>query len=284
MSTNDPIEELFRENRQGLDEKPRDLLWERIEERLDEKSIQKKNIRWWKYAAAASVAAVFAIGIFTVWNTPGLPEKSASEPPIVFQKNEAISPENASEILDKLEEDKQSIALQETKQEMPEVYEEPASDIAPHPIPMMERAAEMSDLEEEKSAEEKVYNEASIVFRGDTPEKKEKNYISQKGIDERRRGNSAMAETAYSDSIFLRELQVRTKNYLIYYTLVYEDENQTIFENKSIAYPSRIIFQKSNDSIEVIYEGNDSKKQSRESKEIQKFVNGLLFHSIDIEQ
>src|SRR5690606_11441842 len=273
-----------RENRQGLDEKPRDLLWERIEERLDEKSIQKKNIQWWKYAAAASVAAVFAIGIFTVWNTPGLPEKSASEPPIVFQKNEAISPENASEILDKLEEDKQSIVLRETKPEIPGIYEEPASDIAPHPIPMMERAAEMSDLEEEKSAEEKVYNEASIVFRGDTPEKKEKNYISQKGIDERRRGNSAMAETAYSDSIFLRELQVRTKNYLIYYTLVYEDENQTIFENKSIAYPSRIIFQKSNDSIEVIYEGNDSKKQSRESKEIQKFVNGLLFHSIDIEQ
>ena len=42
MSEKDPIEELFRENQHGLDEKPRDLIWDRIEERLDEKSVVKK--------------------------------------------------------------------------------------------------------------------------------------------------------------------------------------------------------------------------------------------------
>lgn len=272
MSTNDPIEEMFRDNRYGLDEKPRDLIWDRIEERLDEKSVQKKKIQWWKYATAASVVVGMTIGIWALLNNPE-PVHQMESTPIVYEAPEEITKENASEILDKLEENNPSVVIREEKKSAPEIYKEPepVMEMKPVPEPIMEVAPTIS-YEETEISEEKMADEGTVVFRGDTPAKKEKNYISQKGLDERRRGNMAITDMTYSDSIFLRELQVRTKNYLINYTLISEDENQIIFENKTIAYPSRIIFQKTNDSIQIQYEGKNSKRKSKESEEIRAFI------------
>lgn len=272
MSANDPIEEMFRDNQHGLDEKPRDLIWDRIEERLDEKSVQKKKIQWWKYATAASVVAGMTIGIWALLNNPE-PVSKMESAPMVYEVPEEINEENASEILDQLEEKNQSVVIREEKKSAPEIYKEvgPAVEMKSVPEPVIEAASAIS-YEETEISEEKMADEGAVVFRGDTPAKKEKNYISQKGLDERRRGNMAITDTTYSDSIFLRELQVRTKNYLINYTLVSEDENQIIFENTTIAYPSRIIFQKTNDSVQIQYEGKNSKRKSKESREILEFI------------
>lgn len=272
MSANDPIEEMFRDNQHGLDEKPRNLIWDRIEERLDEKSVQKKKIQWWRYAMAASVVAGVMIGIWALLNNPE-PVSQMESAPMVYEAPEEVTKEKASEILDQLEEKNQSVVIHEEKKSAPEIYKEvgPAVEMKSVPEPVIEAAPAIS-YEETEISEEKMANEGAVVFRGDTPAKKEKNYISQKGSDERRRGNMAIADMTYSDSIFLRELQVRTKNYLINYTLVSEDESQIIFENKTIAYPSRIIFQKTNDSVLIQYEGKNSKRKSKESEEIREFI------------
>lgn len=276
----DPIEELFRDNQHGLDEQPRGLIWDRIDEKLDEKSIISKRNNWWKLSVAACVVAGFSFAAyFFLFDSNPVPEKN-QEMQIVYEPAE-INEENASEMLDKLEEQKQSVVTTHKNKRTMEIMEDKAIsemeavsppelyDFAPASAPVYEAVPQMSRSEEKleiKDAEE------AIVFRGDTPEKKGKNYITQKEIDERRMGNMAEVSISYDSVLLQNQLQVQTKKHLINYELTSRSGEQLIFSNNSIPYPNQIIFQKSNDSIQVIYKGKDSKRNSKESKEIQKYI------------
>lgn len=274
MSPKDPIEELFRDNRHGLDEQPRDLLWKRIEEKLEQEPYIPHKTNWWKYTAAASLAVGISFAAYFFLQQPESELNSIQETQIVHQPAE-ITEENATEILNKLEENKQSVAATLKKDKMPEIYKEPEPvsemDASP-PASVLDAAPAMSRDEEKEIPVQKINDEGSIVFRGDTPEKKEKNYISQKGIDERRRGNMAESEFLYADSVSISRIQIQTQKHIIDYQLSSRDENRLVFTNHSVAFPNQIIFQKVNDSIQVLYEGKNSKKNSKESKEIQSFI------------
>src|SRR5690606_23370659 len=115
MSAKDPIEELFRDNQHGLDEQPRSLVWDKIEERLDEKTVQKKKLNVWKYAVAASVVFAVGIGLFALLNNQNQATKIPSQQEISYEKPVEINSENASEILDKIEEKNQSVVINEKK-------------------------------------------------------------------------------------------------------------------------------------------------------------------------
>lgn len=276
----DPIEEIFRDNQHGLDEQPRGLIWDRIDEKLDEKSIISKRNNWWKLSVAACVIAGFSFAAyFFLFDSNPVPEKN-QETQIAYEPAE-INEENASEMLDKLEEQKQSVVTTQKNKRTMEIMEDKAVsemeavsppelyDFAPASAPVYEAVPQMSRPEEKleiKDAEE------AIVFRGDTPEKKGKNYITQKEIDERRMGNMADVSISYDSVLIQNQLQVQTKKHLINYELTSRTGEQLIFSNNAISYPNQIIFQKSNDSIQVIYKGKDSKRNSKESKEVQKYI------------
>lgn len=296
MSANDPIEEMFRDNRHGLDEKPRDLLWDRIEERLDEKSVQKKKVEWWKYATAASVVVGMMLGVWAILNNQNQVKSEMAVPQMVLEEPAEISEENASEILDKLEENQDAIVLHESKEALPEAemevpkvrqnqsesnfYEESNLEdrletYSEKPAPAIVSAA--MAMESPKKAKEKEV----VVFRGETPEQKEGNYVSRNKseiadyeLDESRRlGNSAYSDSSASHQMFTQQISIPVKNVWIQYDVISQNDSLIVFENKNVAYPTQIQFQSKKDSVQVIYSGKNSKKNSAESKTIQNYVN-----------
>jgi|GEM_PF-1576842 len=312
MSTNDPIEEMFRDNKHGLDEKPRDLLWERIEERLDEKSVQKKKVEWWKYVTAASVMVGMLTGVWALFNNPDSVSKPKAATETVYEAPMEINEENASEILDKLEENKQSVVTRDEKKSAPKITEnEPglkpskakiiSSDNIQNaatyenlpqnsPVP----ATEMKSAESTTKAKEEV-----LVFRGSTPEKKDGNYISRSKPetadyemqDERRLGNSAYPVkekmTITSDTlVFASQILVKIPKRNILYEKSSSSPDSAVYTNSNIPYPSTIIVTRKNENFQVKYQGNSKYKNTHESIEIQSYVNQYknnLFYPIDIE-
>lgn len=312
MSAKDPIEELFRENQHGLDEKPRDLIWGRIEERLDEKQLAKKKNNWWKYGAVASILVGLTISIWAILNNPNDFNSEISAPQIVLEEPIEVNEENASEILDKLEENKQSVVVREKKESAPDVIEnemenipkpislkvpeskmksEPVYDIAP-----MEEISAVPAMESSKKLEEGEV----VVFRGENPEKKEGNYVLQSKSksqkyekeDTRRLGNMADSSGTYGyekstlDSIIVNQFYVKTSISDIQYKLKSTKNDSLIYSNSTINYPSEIIFMQINKDIKVEFKGDKSYKNSQESKEIQKYVNenkDWIFNTIDID-
>lgn len=286
MSTNDPIEDMFRDNRHGLDEEPRDLIWDRIEERLDEKSVQKKKVQWWKYATAASLIMGTMIGIWALLNNPE-PVSQMESIPMVYETPEEINEENASEILNKLEENNPSVVIREEKKSAPEIIEselenkpqqielklpepmksEAVYDIAPieevSAAPVMARA-KISEESEEIAISAKKESKAILQNPSQTE-------LSERE-DKRRLGNSYFVPEKDSLSSKFNFFDVLLKNKTIRYDLVSKSDSIYIFENAEIAYPKQIIFQKMKDSISIIYTGKNSKRNSKESKEIREFI------------
>lgn len=286
MSTNDPIEDMFRDNRHGLDEEPRDLIWDRIEERLDEKSVQKKKVQWWKYATAASLIMGTMIGIWALLNNPE-PVSQMESIPIVYETPEEINEENASEILNKLEENNPSVVIRDERKSAPEIIEselenkpqqielklpepmksEAVYDIAPmegvSAAPVMARA-KISEESEEIAISAKKESKAILQNPSQTE-------LSERE-DKRRLGNSYFVPEKDSLSSKFNFFEVLLKNKTIRYDLVSKSDSIYIFENAEIAYPKQIIFQKMKDSISIIYTGKNSKRNSKESKEIREFI------------
>lgn len=286
MSTNDPIEDMFRDNRHGLDEEPRDLIWDRIEERLDEKSVQKKKVQWWKYATAASLIMGTMIGIWALLNNPE-PVSQMESAPIVYEAPEEINEENASEILNKLEENNPSVVIRDERKSAPEIIEselenkpqqielklpepmksEAVYDIAPmegvSAAPVMARA-KISEESEEIAISAKKESKAILQNPSQTE-------LSERE-DKRRLGNSYFVPEKDSLSSKFNFFDVLLKNKTIRYDLVSKSDSIYIFENAEIAYPKQIIFQKMKDSISIIYTGKNSKRNSKESKEIREFI------------
>ncbi|MBA5628795.1 hypothetical protein [Moheibacter lacus] len=296
MSEKDPIEELFRENQHGLDEKPRDLIWDRIEERLDEKSVVKKKPNFWKYGAAASVVVGLTIGIWAILNNQNQVKSEMAVPQMVLEESVEINEENASEILDRLEENQDAIVLHETKEALPEAEMEAPKIRQTKPEPTVEKESNLEDRLEtyaEKTAPaivsaapamespKKAKESEAIVFRGETPEQKEGNYvlrnkseISDYELDESRRlGNSAFGTTDSPHQMLTHQISIPVKNVWIKYDVISLNDSLIVFENQNVAYPTQIKFQSKKDSVQVIYSGKNSKKNSTESKIIQKFVN-----------
>lgn len=297
MSEKDPIEELFRENQQGLNEKPRDLIWDRIEERLDEKSVVKEKPNFWKYGAAASVIIGLTIGIWAILNNNQNPiNTEMAAPQMVLEESVEINEENASEILDKLEENQDAIVLHETKEALPEAEMEMPKVRQTLPEPPVEEESVLEDQLEtytEKPAPaivsaapamespKKAKESEAIVFRGETPEQKEGNYVLRNKsevvdyeLDEGRRlGNSAFGDTSAPPQMFTQQISIPVKNVWIQYDVISLNDSLIVFENQNVAYPTQIKFQSKKDSVQVIYSGKNSKKNSAESKIIQKFVN-----------
>lgn len=286
MSTNDPIEDMFRDNRHGLDEEPRDLIWDRIEERLDEKSVQKKKVQWWKYATAASLIMGTMIGIWALLNNPE-PVSQMESAPIVYETPEEINEENASEILNRLEENNPSVVIRDERKSAPEIIEselenkpqqielklpepmksEAVYDIAPmegvSAAPVMARA-KISEESEEIAISAKKESKAILQNPSQTE-------LSERE-DKRRLGNSYFVPEKDSLSSKFNFFDVLLKNKTIRYDLVSKSDSIYIFENAEIAYPKQIIFQKMKDSISIIYTGKNSKRNSKESKEIREFI------------
>lgn len=286
MSTNDPIEDMFRDNQHGLDEEPRDLIWDRIEERLDEKSVQKKKVQWWKYATAASLIMGTMIGIWALLNNPE-PVSQMESAPIVYETPEEINEENASEILNKLEENNPSVVIRDERKSAPEIIEselenkpqqielklpepmksEAVYDIAPmegvSAAPVMARA-KISEESEEIAISAKKESKAILQNPSQTE-------LSERE-DKRRLGNSYFVPEKDSLSSKFNFFDVLLKNKTIRYDLVSKSDSIYIFENAEIAYPKQIIFQKMKDSISIIYTGKNSKRNSKESKEIREFI------------
>ena len=286
MSTNDPIEDMFRDNRHGLDEEPRDLIWDRIEERLDEKSVQKKKVQWWKYATAASLIMGTMIGIWALLNNPE-PVSQMESIPMVYETPEEINEENASEILNKLEENNPSVVIRDERKSAPEIIEselenkpqqielklpepmksEAVYDIAPmegvSAAPVMARA-KISEESEEIAISAKKESKAILQNPSQTE-------LSERE-DKRRLGNSYFVPEKDSLSSKFNFFEVLLKNKTIRYDLVSKSDSIYIFENAEIAYPKQIIFQKMKDSISIIYTGKNSKRNSKESKEIREFI------------
>lgn len=283
MSAKDPIEELFRDNQHGLDEQPRASIWDKIDENLEEKSKVSKKNNWWKYTAAACLVAGLSFASYLFLYDANPPAQQNQETEIVQQPTE-ITQENASEILDKIEEQKQSIVTTEKTKDAPEIYK--VKELKPEAIPApkaeiyydMTPAAAMANeapvmMEAEMySAEDAKMTDESIVFRGETPEKKEKNVITSKGVDTRRMGNMSESSVMYEASLTLNQISIPVKNSLVQYDLVSQTDSSVVFKNGNVNYPNQIILTQTNDSVRVIYSGKENKKDSKESLNIQKYI------------
>ncbi|SMC34570.1 hypothetical protein [Moheibacter sediminis] len=289
MSVKDPIEDLFRDNQHGLDEQPRGLIWDKIEEKLEEKTIVPKKNNGWKYAAAACLVVGLSFASYLFLYDSNLPAQQNHEAEIVHQPME-INEENASEILDKIEEQKQSIVTTDKPFDAPEIYK--VKELKPEAIPtpkadiyydmapaasmdygtpvMKETEGEMYSAKQEKMADE------SIVFRGETPEKKGKNVITSKSEDSRRMGNMAEStityDTIYSKKI-IQQLPLKLSNKTILYDLIENTDDSVVFYNANISFPQKIIFKKKEGTVIVEYLGNSKRKGSKESTEIQSYIN-----------
>ncbi len=314
MNTNDPIEELFRNNQHGLDEKPRDLLWDRIEERLEEKSIQKRKTEWWKYATVASVVIGMMIGVWALLNNENTINSEMTNPQIVLEDASEINKENVSEILDKLEENKQSVVIREEKKSAPEIMES-ESEVEPPKIAMspvydaedamtyenvLQNPPEPAiEMESAKPAAKAKEESEIVVFRGSTPEKKDGNYIKRNETassttireeDMRRIGNMADASVMYekieSDTLKVFGFWVKISNARIQYNRSSDINGIAIFTNFNVGFPKKIIVNHNSDNFIISYEGDEKQRNSKESKEIQKYVNenkSNIFYPIDIE-
>ena len=313
MSEKDPIEELFRENQHGLDEKPRDLIWDRIEERLDEKSVVKKKSNFWKYGAAATIAVGLTLGVWAILNNQNYPKSEMTTPQMVLEEPAEINEENASEILDKLEENQDAIVLHESKEALPEAEMEvpKVRQTLPEP-PTVEESALEDKLETytEKPAPvsissapamespKKAKETEVIVFRGETPEKKEGNYVVRNKSETtdyelyegRRLGNVADSKISYdqieSDTLKVVAFWVNISNAGIQYTISSNKKGSAIFTNPNVGFPKKIIVNHNKDNLTIFYEGDEKQKNSKESKEIQKYVNenkNSIFYPIEID-
>lgn len=290
MSVKDPIEDLFRDNQHGLNEQPRASLWDKIDEKLEEKTIVSKKNNWVKYAAAAClvVGLSFASYLFLYDSNP--PAQQNQEAEIVQQPME-INEENASEILDKIEEEKQSIVTTEKPLDAPEIYK--VKELKPEAIPapkaeiyydMAPAAAQVYEAQEMKEAEAEMYSadqakiaDESIVFRGESPQKKEKNVITSKGVDTRRMGNMAEQTITY-DTIYhqytVKQLPIKLSKETVLYDLIKNTTDSVVFSNSSISFPKQIILIKDKkNNVKAIYEGNKNTRNSDRSKEIQSYIN-----------
>lgn len=304
MSTKDPLEDLFRDNQHGLDEKPRDLIWDRIEERLDEKPVLKKKTKVWKYAVAACAVVGISLAGFIIINLNFSHEYPESTSSIVLETE--MNEEKATEILDQLEEEKTSIATTQSHSSAPEIMEEkiekpllskaktrnpPIEEIAPYDAPVMSApAAAQMEMEMEKKLN-KENQEEVLVFRSENPSKKEGNYILRNtDMENRRLGNSmeksVLNEMVVSDSIIANQINVITSNAHLKYKLISENKDILIYENSTIEFPKQIVFNLKNGDTKVEFKGNENHKNSIESKEIQKFVNenkNWLYNTIEID-
>ena len=296
MSAKDPIEELFRDNQHGLDEQPRGLIWDKIEERLDEKSVQKKKLNVWKYAVAASVVFAVGIGLFALLNNQNQATKIPSQQEISYEEPVEINPENASEILDKIEEKNQSVVINEKKMSAPEIMEnkleenptpklqtpepmvkpEPVYDVAPvasktYETPIMkETEAEIYTEEKAKVAEE------TIASRTEVSEKRA-NYFLSKKEDVQRMGNMADVKIQYdkntSDTLKTTSFWVRTSNSDILYKIGFNSKDSAVFTNPNVDFPKKIIVIRKGTDFNLIYKGNSNHQNSKESQEIQSYIN-----------
>lgn len=302
---NDPIEELFRDNQHGLDEKPRDLLWGRIEDRLDEKQVQKKKTEWWKYVAAASFIMGIVTGAWVLMENESIQKPETVTPQIVSEETTEVNAENASDILDKLEEQKQSVVVKEEKKSAPEIIEnegKTAEVQSPLKSPERMEAKVLYDavhMSAPVPAMEKLKEEENVAYQDIAPEKKQESYILKNKpetadytLDESRRlGNSAYPEkmelTALPDTlVFACQIWVKTSKGDIVYKISSSGRNSAVFKNAEIPYPSTISVKRENENFEVRYDGNLKKKNAKESKEIQKYINenkNSIFYPIEIE-
>src|SRR5690606_32877338 len=300
MSAKDTIEELFRDNQHGMDEQPRDFIWDKIEERLDEKSVQKKKLNVWKYAVAASVVFAVGIGLFALLNNQNQVTNLSTQKEITYEKPVEINQENASEILDQIEEKNQSVVINEKEKSAPEIikleenptlkHQIPEPKMKPEPVydvaPVASRAYEApmtKQTEAEIYADEKAkVMEETIASQTEVSEKRA-NYFLSKKEDVRRMGNMAENPVVYqTDSVSTNQISIPLKKSTVQYHLVSKNDSISIYENTEIAYPSQIIFKQTNDSVLIIYSGKNSKRNSKESKEIQSYINqnkNVIFNS-----
>lgn len=286
MSTNDPIEDLFRENQHGLDEKPRDLIWDRIEERLDERpSISKKKSNGWKYAVAACVVVGISLAGFILINQNFAAEYPENSTTVVLESVE-LNEEKATEILDQLEVESTAIVTTKSNAPAPEIMEEelkktvlvspktpmePAAEISVYDAPVM--AAPTAPQMEMESVKPMAKQEKVPSYSTGNYTKKEQNKeIGNLDFEGRRLGNMAEKSVLYDEKLAPEALEIKIKKGLILYKIFARSENSITFINPTILYPSQIIFQKENDSIQVKYTGNEAKKETSESKEIHEFI------------
>ncbi len=289
MSAKDPIEELFRDNQHGLDEQPRGLLWDKIEESLDEKQVVSRKLNWWKYAAAASVVAGMTIGVWALLNNENTINSEMTNPQIVLEDTSEINEENASQILDKLEENKQSVVVREEKKSAPEIMEnemEHASEpmalkipepmMKPEPVYDVAPAAEMSAapaLAEEKSV---ISSETTAAKTEAGYALKSKSKVDNYELEDARRMGNMETKISY-DTIYykktVKQLPVRLSNKTIHYDLIENTSDSVVFFNSGIPFPQRIIFNNKGGILNVEYKGDPNKKNSKESTQIQHYIN-----------
>lgn len=304
MSTNDPIEDLFRENQHGLDEKPRDLIWDRIEERLDERpSISKKKSNGWKYAVAACVVVGISLAGFILINQNFAAEYPENSTTVVLESVE-LNEEKATEILDQLEVESTAIVTTKTSTPAPEIMEEelkkpvlvspktpmePAAEISVYDAPVM--AAPTAPQMEMESVKPMAKQEKVPSYSTGNYTKKEQNKeIGNLDFEGRRLGNSVEKSVSYeimiTDSTIVSQFYVVTSNSELKYKLISENKDFLIYENSTIEFPKQIVFNLKNNETKVEFKGNENEKNSAQSKEIQQYVienKSWIFNTIQIE-
>jgi hypothetical protein len=286
MSTRDPIEDLFRDNQHGLNERPRDLIWDRIEERLDEKPVLKKKTKVWKYVVAASVFAGISLAGLYFLNPNENPSKMES---IVLMEPVDMNEEKATEILDQIEAESTAIVTTKSQAPAPEIMEEELK----NPISIKQKintapqkefsyqdevimAAPAAEIQTETKLNiplaKQKQEEISAYGTGQFTQKEQTKEIGNLDFDGRRMGN--MAEDIQMKYIKNTHsfIDVSTSNQTIRYDLISTTDSIHVFENETIKYPKQIIFRKYNDTFTIIYSGKDSKRKSKESLEIQEFI------------
>jgi hypothetical protein len=290
MSTRDPIEDLFRDNQHELDEKPRDLIWDRIEERLDEKPVlkKKKKSNVWKYAVAACAIVGISLAGFIVINqnfAADYPENSTS---VVLESVE-LNEEKASEILDQLEAESTAIVTTKSNAPTPEIMEEelkkpglvspktpmePAAEISVYDAPVMAAPA-AAQMEMESVKPMTKQEDIQIYSTGNYAKKEQNKEIGNLDFESRRLGNrvekSVSYDTIYVETI-VKQLPVKISSKTIKYDLIYTSNDTMVYENKKIAYPTKVtLFKTQNNKIEVQFQGNKKKENASENLEIQSF-------------
>ncbi len=105
---NQKLDQLFKNKLEQHSEKPSELAWERLENKLSKKSNSNKPLIWW--SAAASVSILFVIGFFLLQS-----ENSIEDQPLLTEKNptEQLEDPRSEDQLEKTEEESTSQDLQE---------------------------------------------------------------------------------------------------------------------------------------------------------------------------
>ena len=293
MNTKDPIEELFRDNQHGLDEKPRDLLWDRIEERLDEKPEAKKKTKVWKYAIAACLIVGISLAGFILINqnfAPEYPEESIIV--LECEMNEQIG----TEILDQLEEKNNSIATTQSHAPALEISDSKPLETASLPMKSPKKTEEISAYDasdsftqalEEKKLEEivllphqkaPVAKEKAVFYKESIPEEIEGNILMEAAnFEERRLGNKADKTIAnvktQSASADLKPIPFKLENETIYYFVEKQTQDSVVLMNQEVNYPTKIILSKNqNQMIQIQYFGKETEQNKEESKQILEYV------------